>query len=694
MAGETLELDPVDQDAANSPLTITNTALGYHLLEHAYPTPNRNTQFTASVDADGDAPVSGRYENRTITMRVRVRAATSSDLMGALRNLQQKVGKIAAEGGTLKRTVSNGDVLVFDLITAKIDVPSDQAFVKNLRADVALEFVAKPFGRMAEQDLGDNTETTLPVLVFTDTGVKGDVPALGRLVVDDDQAVDQFWLMWGIQSRSYSSATTAELFYQAEALTAQGGSSTAAGPTGASGSGSNVMRNTSLRDVYQSVLSTQIASGSAHMTHLGNFRVFARVQVPTTNTGGVTVALEWSTGDFRRATRNPDVALYPSTSAPGVWEGTWRIVDLGLVNLPKAVTGAQQWEGRILAKSTVIGDDLDIDWLVFAPVDEGFGIAQGVNAGVVGASSFSAFDGFDQTAGALTGKTLPTGGTWAGAGDSDDFNVNGTGQATRTAVSDSAISSMANGRLASADGTGALTDTEVVTTVTNSVTSNVGRCGVLARYADASNFLAAYLTATGSPGPVGVEVYQRVAGTDTYLAFGLVDPMVFWTFSAGVPIKVALVALSNGQFSVSVDTGSGLRATCGGTSAALATGGALASGRVGIYDHYTSAVANTRTYHTFHAFAAQKDAAMFASQSIQIRHDSVVREDSAGGIWTRVSRYEGDYLFVPPAGRENRTVRTLVKACRADPATGADSAIDDISARLYATPRVLVVPEP
>ena len=37
--------------------------------------------------------------------------------------------------------------------------------------------------------MGDNTETTLPVLVFTETGILGDVPGLGRLVIDDDRAV-------------------------------------------------------------------------------------------------------------------------------------------------------------------------------------------------------------------------------------------------------------------------------------------------------------------------------------------------------------------------------------------------------------------------------------------------------------------------------------------------------------------------
>jgi hypothetical protein len=50
-----------------------------------------------------------------------------------------------------------------------------------------------------------HTETTLPVNVFTETAIKGDLIADGRLVITEAQAKDQFWAMWGVQSRYYSS---------------------------------------------------------------------------------------------------------------------------------------------------------------------------------------------------------------------------------------------------------------------------------------------------------------------------------------------------------------------------------------------------------------------------------------------------------------------------------------------------------
>ena len=102
---------------------------------------------------------------------------------------------------------------------------------------------------------------------------------------------------WGVQSRFYSSSANAALFYEGEGRTAMGGSATAVGPTGASGAGSNVMRNTALLASYQAILSTQATGAAPPSTHRIVSRVRA-VQVPTTNTGEVTVALEWAEGDF------------------------------------------------------------------------------------------------------------------------------------------------------------------------------------------------------------------------------------------------------------------------------------------------------------------------------------------------------------------------------------------------------------
>jgi len=130
-----------------------------------------------------------------------------------------------------------------------------------------------------------------------------------------------------------------------------------------------------------------------------------------------------------------------------------------------------------------------------------------------------------------------------------------------------------------------------------------------------------------------------------------------------------------------------------GQEAELATGGALATGKVCISDGRGGADgATTRKYDNFMIAVPTTDAAVYASQSLEIRHDRVIREDSTGTLWVPVSKYVGDYCRVPVAGKEARTLRGIVKLCRNDPFTMADTAIDDASWRLSYRPRYLQVP--
>jgi hypothetical protein len=102
--------------------------------------------------------------------------------------------------------------------------------------------------------------------------------------------------------------------------------------------------------------------------------------------------------------------------------------------------------------------------------------------------------------------------------------------------------------------------------------------------------------------------------------------------------------------------------------------------------------ATTQTLDNFSAAAFVPDAAVFANQSITINSDTIEREDSSGTVWVQPSKDEGFYPRVPPAGVDGRKVRAVVKMCRNDPDTAADEAIDDISARLFVTPRYLSIP--
>lgn len=354
----------VDGSSPGSPL-LFGPGTPYGLIGSDYTAPAQVVQYAGTVDTEGSLASSRKHENRIITLKFKFVDSTGS----LLNALQAKFAKLAREGGTLKRTKKNGEVRIYDILAGDTWAPVfdfDYMAADVLVADMVLP--AMPYARGAEVDLGDNVETTLPVLVFTDTAVTGDVPALGRLVIDNDSAEAQGLLVWGIQSRYYSSASTAALFYEAESC-AMVSSAAAAGPAGASGAGSNVARNTSLALGPSSWTGlTYIGASSTAQTHVGTFRVFTRVYASSGNTGTVSMRVQYQpiVGGGFAYTDPVDIA-----SAGSPVENAWVLVDLGQIILPVVRTGTQGWVGSIQAQSTVAGDDLDMDWIMLVPVDEG-----------------------------------------------------------------------------------------------------------------------------------------------------------------------------------------------------------------------------------------------------------------------------------------------------------------------------------
>jgi hypothetical protein len=212
--------------------------------------------------------------------------------------------------------------------------------------------------------------------VFTDTAVKGDVKGLGRLLIDEDQGVGQRSLVWGIQSRYYDSLQ--DLFFQAEsggtgstaitAIHAAVGTSVVAG---ASGAGSNTMRDLSLATAWSDPNSYQFKLAGRHV---GAYRLYARIAVPSTNTGTVSVRTTWRNAND--AYTDNDVVTIDST-----YRNSWVLVDLGLITFRVPYHGGTaDNEINIRAISTVAGDDIYTDWVMLVPVGEGWGVATTTDA--------------------------------------------------------------------------------------------------------------------------------------------------------------------------------------------------------------------------------------------------------------------------------------------------------------------------
>ena len=676
-----LEFDPTSEDSSNVALNIAD-GTKFRLISTAFPTPDRDVNWASSADTEGALPANLRYQNRTITIEVRVYGSSYSNMLEEIGKVEQKIGRVNAEGATLKYTTGSGTSCVFDLLEGVCDWDLDNRALATFRAVLTITLTAKPFWRSGTEVEGSlHEETTLPFVIGVDESITGDVPALGRLLITEKQAQDQWTLIWGTQSRNYSNSENAELFYQAESRTPLGGEKKA-GPSGASGAGENTIFCGSLIPSYQAVMSTQKASAGAHLSHVGTYRVFARIQRPTTNTGAVSLRLSWAQGDFLRYTAN-DAKTY----AVDELEGVWTLVDLGLVRISKVTAGTQRWEGRIEAKSTVNGDDIYVDCLAFFPVDEGYGSLK-IEPNSATPSTVSAHDEFDQAEGALTGKTLPLGGKWEGNGSATDFTVTSGHVAQRTATSDG-LSILTGPRIVRAS-TPTLSAVSVQVDMKFSAVTTDGSLGlgVFARRVDAENL-------------IGLEMIPKKEGSKVVLQRAIAGTVTtIWTSEAiaGAATEtwytLALTIDVNGNWSAyGSPQGYPLALLKSGNDSNLATGGTLASGQAGFFDHNWNTTASTRRYDNFILYATPADAAVFANRKAEVRWDRMQREDSAGELWVPRPDYQGSYFKPQPARREGRKVRTIVKLSRGNIDSMQDVAIDDAAFRLYWQPRGLVHPE-
>lgn len=631
----------------------------------------------------GSSPIDYRIPNRQITIPLRIQSSGTVSFDQARAKLQKKVALFQQEGGWIKRVISGGGTLYADVVNAGLTLSGGwMQAQKSMDVDAELRLEVIPDFYEDEITLSDHTETTLPELTFTETNLRGDYPARVRIVVDDDQGADQSSLFWAIRSRNYDSATTAKPAYEAEALTTLD----AATRTSLSGaSGGTVVQHASLADDWTPVVGTNLQAGT-YLTHTGTYRVMARVYSNggTSSSGGtISTRFVWDVGDLVTPTTNEAWNLPTQGSQ-------FYIADLGEIRLDKIPSGSHRWGGQIQAKGQ--GGTIAVDRVWFLNTDEGFGICKGA-ASATGLSSFTARDSFDQTSGTLTGKVLSTGGTWSGAGDADDFSIDTSGHTVqRTATSDTATYAGARWAIA---GTATFTTQTVQADVKWSaamLSASTG-LGVFARYTDTSNFLVAvvspisasqtYLQIVGYvsgsvrifPGTIGLGPLWAITSTSYRLKLDITSAGVLTVWGGFASLDLPSTPLFSRQFS------------------SLATGGALASGKVGIFDWNSTATASTRTYDNFLVTVPTLDAAIFASQSAELSTKALLREDSAGAAYGPISSSTGDLPRLPAGGIEGRSTELTVKASRGDLDTSPDSAIDDISARVFYRPSWLYVPD-
>lgn len=688
LTGEELVLDSTTVDASNTPLALENPDGGIKVIEQDYGEPDRNLITAGSVDTIGDPAVWRKTGNRKVT--IKVRCYGSETIMRArIAELTRKVGKLQQPTpgdpsitGTLKRTLNNGDVILFDVLDAMVEVPADWQFLHVNNVECTLSLTCKPLGRgPTEETAVSFSETSLPEAVFTVTDVKGDVPALGRLVIEDDSGNDQWFVHWGCQPpNTYpgtaTANTTAALGYQAEAMTALNGA-TATALSGASGG--TALKLADVGSSYQAIVGTDL-SGTA-LTHVGNYRVWARLMAGagsgTAHAGTVDVRLEWRPSAAGKYAANEATTILPEQGGQIVYR------DLGMVRVPKVSSGVQQWDGRIVARSTTATDDVWVDRVFLVPVDAGYGEGRMVAPSGETPAQYVARDEFTTGTATLAGSVLTTGGTWSV-----------TGGGTFTMASGSAVN---NGTAHSYSGTSfALAGTteydavhvEAHVTPGGLLYGSTAAAGIMARYVGTADYVGAILHTTSSA--YTWRAYKVVGGTVSTLGQYITTPTSFVETNAGT---LGLDIDRQGRWAMVYNTAT----LASGQDSDMATGGTLDAGRVGLLDSAggtTSIIARgPRAWDNLLAWQPEFDAAVFGSRQAQITSTAATHQDSSGSAIAPIADYQGTYLRVPAEGMEGGTARFFVRPCRNLPDTMSDPGIDDISGTVYYTPLYWAIPE-
>jgi hypothetical protein len=622
-------------------------------------------QATMAEQQVGAVPVDYTIPNRSVAIPLRLDERGGTTFASIRSLLQAKTGLWQAQGGYLKRVLNSGGTVYADVVNATLHLSGDwmQAH-RDVDANASLVLECLPDFYEAEETLSDHTETTAAELIFTETTANGGDFPLGdrvRVVVDDDQAQNQRGLIWHFRGRHYSSASTAASAYEAEALQTL---DTAAKAAKVGASGGTVVTHGTISTNWTPVVGTNIA-GTSYLTHTGTNRIWARVF----STAGTAVEARfvYDVGDLVNPVENNPVTLYDG--------GTFHILDLGEARLDPPPTGTHRWQGQIQARGQAGTESFSVDRIWVQNWDESAGVLQAPTVFNQGLVAYSARSEFNTESGALTGDTAAVGGVWAGAGDADDFTVTG-GAATRAASADADENT---GRYAISGASAFGAQVVQVEFKSSSGPNTDWRAGVLARYTDTSNWLMATSQYGSSsdphPGKHIVRVRKRVSGTVTTLA-------TFYTstsFDFGTFYRLILQVDTGGNWSVLLDD-----VVIGtGSDSTLATGGGLATGKPGFYDVLTGGgPVPTRSFDDFAAWSPTGDSVVFSSQSAELSTGGITREDSGGTAYGPVSIVNGDLPRMPNQS-SGGTVEVFVKATRGDLSTLPDSAIDDVSARVF-----------
>jgi hypothetical protein len=417
--------------------------------------------------------------------------------------------------------------------------------------------------------------------------------------------------------------------------------------------------------------------GTGDQAHVGRFLVKARCLHATGSPVLGSVRFAWKAGD--------------GPLSHGAWvtfgqDGRFEELELASISIPAVTAGTQRWTGQVEMQAGT--QTIYTDYLELIPQEQ-YGTARGAYSYTPGTLA-----GYDQFTGTTAGvalgvRTAPLGGAWTTSGDTGDFLFADSGTLEFLSRSTTADT---GGRFAILGST-SYTDVEVSALVNYGATAaGNAKLAVVGRWTDSSNHLrlvasSGVFSGTARLGFLALE--QVVAGSVTTLGTAIVGTVNKFTGTAGASYTLRLIAYATGRaIGQVIDTNGTVIFTIDAASTALATGGTLATGKIGLRDIGNTS-APTRTYDDFTVSTpAAEPIAIYSGKSMQWRFDDTIRQDSTGAFYGRPSSYRGTRFLLNPG-----TSRVLVKARRNDVDVNADDNVtDSVQAQVGWTPRGLVVP--
>lgn len=673
--------------------SLTNPC-DFILQGYEVPPPNKRTEWAQGADVDGAVLVRDPLcDNREVTLRLRVRQQASMDaalaqiavLSKKLEEAEQQrdglamVWQPANSTKTMTMYVLSGTI---DSLPITKDSGDDLGWLLPQPAPVfTVKMTCKPFGYGSPVTFSSASSAT-PFVTTTLTGVGGDVPAEVRLLITEAASQDRRYLEAGLQWR-YTDLATSFLVDSDDMVTSgfNGTQTTRSGAYDPNASGNNVIR--------QTTTSTTVAiCGTGNLSHVGTFRVKARIFVSAIS--AIDSSDQSSKLKLRLTWQDGDGPFRANSFVNATIQGVFMEVDLGLINITEKVLGTQRWQGRLEAYTTNNPgtDTIDIDYLLLIPAGEFYGRARGEFTAADTPNTYTARDEFDQTAGAIAGKTAPVGGNWSSAGDTTDLAVvaGSTHQLNRTVNLTESV-----GRFATI-GSSVTTQAVQADIILAGDLSNDQRGGVCLRFSGTTpthNALIAYCDQI----PAVIAVAKIVGGSTTVLATYSV-PSGF--LGASLRWALRLAADTTGRWWLFGSNKGAFKLLLKGQDAVLATGGSLQTGTVGIFDRNVTlngTFSPSRSYDNFQAWLPAPQAVIYSGRVGELRSDGAKRQDSTGVYYGDMPAYRGGRMLVPPAGDENRATRIFCKAHRGDiEAEPADQVTDNLTIQAVVTPRYMVVP--